>query len=405
MHLPANLLVGQSGGPTAVINCSLAGIIEEALRHPEIKGIYGLRRGLEGLLAGDLIDLRQESPETIRGLRDTPSAALGSCRRRLQSQDVPRALEILRTFGIRYFLYIGGNDSADTSHRLALAAQEAGYPLTVIGVPKTIDNDLPAMDHTPGYPSIARYVAIATKEIGLDAEATANVDPVRILEVMGRNAGWVAAAAALGKESPAEAPHLIYVPERPFSADKFLTDVQAIYRRLGRVVIVITETVRDESNTPWAIAVGRDAFGHPRLEGAAQRLCNLVRQRLGLRARFDKPGTLQRASSLCISSIDQEEAYMVGVAAVQAALAGETDKMVTLIRVSQEPYRCVTGLAPLVTIANAERRMPEHFLNQEGNFVTEAFLAYARPLLGGPLPRYVRLRGVPVTAPSAQHGP
>jgi len=397
MTLAANLLVGQSGGPTAVINCSLAGIVEEALQQPEIKGIYGLRRGLEGLLAGDLLDIRQEAPETIQGLRTTPSAALGSCRRKLQPQDTARALEVLRFFGIRYFLYIGGNDSADTSHRLALAAQEAGYPLRVIGVPKTIDNDLPEMDHTPGYPSIARYVAIATREAGLDAEATATVDPVRILEVMGRNAGWVAAAAALGKEAQEEAPHLIYVPERPFSADRFLADVQAVYRRLGRVVIVLTETVRDERGIPWAMAPERDAFGHPRLEGAAQRLCRLIRERLDLRARFDKPGTLQRVSALCASPVDQEEAYMVGVAAVRAALAGETDKMVTLIRVSKEPYRCRTGLAPLAAIANAERHMPDHFLNQEGNFVTEAFLAYARPLLGGPLPRYVRLRGEAVS--------
>lgn len=391
-----NLLVGQSGGPTAVINCSLQGIIEEARKQESIGGVYGMRRGIEGLLSGDLVDLRHERPATIHGLGRTPAAALGSCRRQLDDDDLQRALTMLHTYGIRYLLYIGGNDSADTSHRLAAAAQQAGMALTVVGVPKTIDNDLPEMDHTPGYPSIARYVAMATQDAGMDAQATASVDQVVILEVMGRNSGWVAAASALARRQPGQAPHLIYTPERPLSASRFLDHVQCTYREFGFVVAVVTETVRDEAGQPWAQAPEKDGFGHPRLVGAASRLCRLVRQELGLRARFNTPGTLQRSSTVCASPVDRAEAFAAGVAAVQAAVAGHNDQMVTIQRLSDRPYRSFTGLAPLDRIANHERHLPDSFINASGNFVTDVFLRYARPLIGGRLPAYVTLRGQPV---------
>jgi ATP-dependent phosphofructokinase / diphosphate-dependent phosphofructokinase len=386
------LLVGQSGGPTAVINASLAGILRECTRHGEIGGTLGMQRGVDGLLARQFIDLGGQSEALLRRLASTPSSALGSCRRKLDDSELPAAVNILVELGVRYVLYIGGNDSADTSHRLAAAAASAGYPLTVVGVPKTIDNDLVAMDHTPGYPSIARYVAMATQDAGMDAEATASVDQVRILEVMGRNSGWVAAAAAVAKRLPHQAPHLIYVPERPFSGDSFLADVEEAYKRFGFAVVVVTETVRDQAGRFWAQAPDADAFGHPRLVGAADRLCQLVRQNLGLRARFDKPGTLQRSSSLCASPIDRAEAEAAGEAAVQAAIAGHTDQMVTIQRMSDQPYRSFTALAPLAAIANAERQMPDEYLNAAGNFVTPAFLKYVRPLIGVRLPVYARLR-------------
>jgi 6-phosphofructokinase len=386
------LLVGQSGGPTAVINASLAGILRECSRHGEIGAVLGMQRGVEGLLAGQLLDLSGQSEAFLRRLASTPSSALGSCRRKLQDSELPAALGTLEESGVRYLLYIGGNDSADTSHRLALAAERMGYPLTVVGVPKTVDNDLVGMDHTPGYPSIARYVAMATQDAGMDAEATAGVDQVRILEVMGRNSGWVAAASAVAKRRSSQAPHLIYVPERPFSGDRFLADVEAIYKRFGFAVVVITETVRDQAGRFWAQAPEADAFGHPRLVGAADRLCQLIRQNLGLRARFDKPGTLQRSSSLCASPVDRAEAEAVGEAAVQAAVAGHTDTMVTIQRLTDWPYRSFTALAPLAEIANAERHMPDEYLDAAGSFVTSAFLAYVRPLIGVRLPVYARLR-------------
>jgi len=403
-----NLLVGQAGGPTAVINSSLAGVIEEALQHEVIAGIYGLRRGLLGLLAGDLIDLRRETAATIAGLRATPAAALGTSRRRFQDEDGPRLLATLRAHDIRYLAYIGGNDSMDTAQRLADLAQAAGYELRVVGVPKTIDNDLPHTDHTPGYGSAARYVALATQEAGLDAAATAVVDEVCILEMMGRDAGWVAAAAALarmgadGSLRPDEAPHLIYVPERPLSASRFLAEVATVYRRLGHVVAVVAETVRDEVGEAWAQSLGVDDFGHRRLVGTAERLCALVRQELGLHARFDKPGTLQRASFLCRSPVDEAEAYALGRAAVARLLAGESGVMLTLVRESDEPYRCSIGQVPLAAVAHGVRRLPDAYIAPEGNFVTPAFLTYARPLIGGPLPEYIRLRGVPVGLATAR---
>jgi ATP-dependent phosphofructokinase / diphosphate-dependent phosphofructokinase len=386
------LLVGQSGGPTAVINATLAGVLRECGRRGEIGAVLGMQRGVDGLLARQFLDLQGHSEALLRRLALTPSAALGSCRRKLDEAELPAALGILEELGIRYLLHIGGNDSADTSHRLATAAARAGYPLTVVGVPKTIDNDLVSMDHTPGYPSIARYVAMATQDAGMDAEATASVDPVRILEVMGRNSGWVAAAAAIARRRPNQAPHLIYVPERPFSAETFLADVEVAFRRYGFVVVVTTETVRDPSGRYWAQAPESDGFGHPRLVGAADRLCQLVRENLGLRARFDKPGTLQRSSSLCASPVDRAEAHAAGEAAVQAAVAGHTDQMVTIQRLAGRPYRSFTALAPLGDIANAERHMPDEYLNAAGNFVTPAFLTYVRPLIGVRLPVYARLR-------------
>jgi 6-phosphofructokinase 1 len=391
-----HLLIGQSGGATAVINASLVGAVRAALASDAVDSIYGARHGIEGVLRRDLLDLRAESPATWEALLATPSAALGSCRYKLQPEDPERALEALRALDVRYLLYIGGNDSADTGHRIALAAQAAGYDLSVICVPKTIDNDLPLTDHCPGYGSAARFIAQAVMDSALCTQAIPDHYPVKIIEVMGRDAGWLAAAAALGKARPEDAPHLIYVPERPFVRERFLADVRAVHRAVGYVVVVVAETVRDESGSPLGASgqQGADAFGHHLLGGAAQALVALVREELGLRARYDKPGDLQRMSAAHVSITDREEAYAAGVAAVRAALAGASDQMVTLERAPGPDYACSTGLAPLAAVANHVRPLPDAFLDEAGTGVTPAFQAYAAPLLGAPLPRHGRLAGV-----------
>lgn len=400
VHRPGHLLIGQSGGATAVINASLVGAVHEALAADDIVGIYGARHGIEGVLRQDFVDLRQESDATWSGLLTTPSAALGSCRYRLQPEDPERALAILRELGVRHFVYIGGNDSADTAHRIARAASAADYDLRVICVPKTIDNDLPATDHCPGYGSAARFIALATMDSALCTEAIPTHYPVKIIEVMGRDAGWLAAASALGKERAEDAPHLVYVPERPFSRSRFLDAVREMHQTYGYVVVVVAETIHDEDGHQLGEVghQGTDAFGHRLLSGAAQSLVSLVREELGLRARFDRPGDLQRMSSACVSSTDREEAYQVGRAAVRAVLAGETDKMVTLARVPGPVYACETGLVSLDAVANVQRLLPVDYLDVTGTMPTLAFRDYALPLLGEPLPRHVRLHGAPVSS-------
>jgi len=395
MALKGNLLVGQSGGPTAVINASLAGLIEEAKNHEEIEAIYGMEHGVEGLLLEEIVDLGSESDETISLLPKTPSAALGSCRKKLGEDDYERLLTILKAHNIRYLFYIGGNDSADTSHRIGALADEAGWQMRVVGIPKTVDNDLAYTDHCPGYGSVARFNALATRDAGLDTRALYSVDTVKIIETMGRNAGWITAATALAREQADDPPHLIYLPERTFDRERFLADVKREVEKGQGCVIAVCEGLRDESGQPlvsFKHAVGTDSFGHKQLGGVGDYLVNLIAEELRIKARFDKAGTIQRSSGIAQSGTDVAEAKMLGAAAVQRACESVTDQMVTLQRVSQKPYRCETALAPLADVANAERPVPDEFINEQGNYVTPAFLDYARPLIGGPLPAYARLK-------------
>lgn len=381
-----------------MINASLVGAVRAALAEDTIDGIYGALHGIEGVLGRDLIDLRLEPSHTWDALLQTPSAALGSCRYRLREGDAERAVAVLRELGVRYFLYIGGNDSADTAHRLALAAREMSYDLRVICVPKTIDNDLPDTDHCPGYGSAARFIALATMDSALCTEAMPSHYPVKLIEVMGRDAGWLAAAAALGKERDEDPPHLIYMPERPLNEARFLDDVRSAHAAYGYVVAVVAETVRDEQGRQLGEAghQGADAFGHKLLSGAAQYLVSLVRQELGLRARYDKPGDLQRMSSASASTVDRAEAEMVGSAAVRQIVAGVSDKMVTLVRRPHLPYTCDTGLTNLARVANTQKPFPAAFLAPDGLGVTSAYREYALPLIGDPLPRHTRLGRVRV---------
>ena len=304
-------------------------------------------------------------------------------------------MDVFAAHDVEYFLYAGGNDSMDTAHKVAMLAREKKYDLKVIGVPKTVDNDLMFTDHCPGYGSVARFNAITARDSSLDTEAIYTTDTVKIIETMGRDTGWITASTALAKEGEDDGPHLIYLPERPFYSEKFLEDVTSIYKRLGRVVVCVCEGLRDEKGE-FLTASGRtgdtDAFGHKQLGGVGEYLVNLVATKLKLKARCDRPGTIQRVSMTCASHVDLEEALRVGEVAVSKAIEGESDKMVTLVRKDSKEYSCETGLVDLEKVALKTRKVPDAFMNENGNFVTSEFMDYARPLIGGPLPEYTRLR-------------
>ncbi|MHB1294201.1 MAG: 6-phosphofructokinase [Anaerolineae bacterium] len=387
-----NIVIGQSGGPTAVINNSLVGVVHEAMEHSEIGGIYGMVHGIAGVMNEEFVDLRRESAETLEILRNTPASALGTVRYKVKDSDYERLLEVFMAYDVRYFFYIGGNDSMDTTHKMALLAQKRGYELHAVGVPKTVDNDLAFTDHCPGYGSAARFVATAIRDTGYDTYAMGDSSPIKLMEIMGRHAGWLAAATALAKETPEDPPHLVYVPERGVFLEQIIEDVRYWYEKLGYCVIAVSEGIKDEKGE--SIGSGRgdvDAFGHKLMGNVVDYLDGVLKKELNAKTRYDKPGYLQRSFASLMSPVDREEAYMVGRAAVRAALADESDKMVTLVRQPGPGYHIELGLAPLGEVANVERMLPPEFINERGNGVTEAFLEYARPLIGGPLPRYARL--------------
>jgi 6-phosphofructokinase 1 len=380
-------LVGQSGGPTAVINASVAGVISEALNHECIEEIYGTLNGVLGILQEDLIDLASESQQQIRALRHTPGAALGTCRYKLKKQsDYERVLEVFKAHNIRYFFYIGGNDSQDTADKISKLAQEQGYELRVIGVPKTIDNDLPITDHTPGYGSVIKYAATTVRELACDHEAMGQGDLVSIVEVMGRSAGWIAAGAALAKrrDHPHDPPHLIYLPEIPFDQAKCLEDIKRVLKREKFCMIVVGEGLIDADGNYVAADAATDAFGHNQLGGAGDFLKELVETNIpGVKARVAKPGIIQRAAATAGSKTDSDEAFLAGEAAVEAAIRGETDKMITLVRGDTDHYTCETGLAPLSDIANGVKKLPREWINEDGTSMNFQFLRYAQPLIQG----------------------
>jgi 6-phosphofructokinase len=387
-----DLLIAQGGGPTAVINCSLYGLVRQAQESESVGKILGARKGITGVLNEDLVDLRKQPKAIIEGLRNSPGAALGSCRYKVAEDDYPKIMDFIKRHRIRYFFYNGGNDSMDTANKVNLLAEREGYELYVIGIPKTIDNDLPFTDHTPGYGSAARYVAQSVRDLGMDIRALPT--PVSIFEAMGRNTGWLAAASSLAKTDKDSAPHHIYMPERAFEMEKFLADIESEVGRLGWAVVVVSEGIRTADGKPVYEASGvtqADQFGHTLPGGAASFLAGEVYRELKLRARSEKPGICGRASILCVSVVDQAEAEMVGRAAVDAVIKGESGKMVTLERKCGGKYKCTTGLVPLVDVANAENKMPDEFIDDDSAFVTAAFCEYAKPLLGGDLLEYVHL--------------
>ena len=392
-----NLIVSQSGGPTAVINNSLVGVIQEALRQEQIGEIYGALYGIRGVLDENFIDLRQEATETLELLRTTPGSALGMSRRKLIEDDYSRILDVFEAHDVRYFFYIGGNDSMDTSNKVSKMALEKGYELHVVGVPKTVDNDLVITDHCPGYGSAARFVANTVRDTGVDTESGYLSTPIKIVEMMGRHAGWVTAASVLGKKEEIDPPHLVYIPERPVTLETILEDIQQAYKTYGGVVVAISEGVTNPDGEPLMTAVeATDAFGHVQLGGISVWLSQKVKDDLGLKCRFEKPDTMQRSSILMASLVDREEAYRVGRDAVRFAAEGHTDCMVALKRDSGPEYHCSTVHVPLAKIANREKKLPDEMIGADGHSITSAFVEYALPLIGGELTPWTRLSRRPV---------
>jgi 6-phosphofructokinase 1 len=388
-----------------VINNSLVGVIEEAVQQERVTGVLGSLRGISGVLQDRFVDLARESQETLDLLRRTPGSALGTVRYKLQAEDYGRIVEVFRAYDVRFFCYIGGNDSMDTAHRVHLAAQELGYELSSIGVPKTVDNDLAHTDHCPGYGSAARFVALAVRDSGWDTEAMGPSSPVKVVEVMGRNAGWLTAAAALGRREAGDPPHLIYLPERPPEDEALVRDVARVVEEREHCVIALSEGAVTDTGPAEVDAFGHqmkggaevDAFGHQMKGGAAEYVAALLQAKLGLKVRMDKPNYLQRSFCTCMSEVDADEAYRAGRAAVRLALSGQSDVMVTLERQPGEVYHSRTGSAPLAEIANAEKLLPDAYITDSGNDVTDAFLEYALPLIGTPPPPIGRLARHPAS--------
>jgi len=394
MGAKGNAIFAQSGGPTAVINSSICGAIQEAQKHSEISVMYGSIHGILGVLNENMIDLNRESPRTIELLRQTPSSSLGSSRHKLKEEDYDRILKVLTAHDIRYFFIAGGNDSMDTANRVFKMAGEKGYELFVMGLPKTVDNDLPMTDHCPGYGSVARWLALSVRDAGLDTEAIYTSDTIKIVETMGRNAGWITAATVLARQREDDAPHIILLPEIPFNRERFLSDVERVYRKLGYALITCCEGLRDENGeylTASKRALDTDKFGHKQLGGVGELLCGMIADGLKIKARADKPGTIQRVSALLASRVDAAEAYATGAQAVRHAVEGKSGYMVTLKREPDREYACRTGIVSLAEVANREKKIPRDFINAEGNGVSPAFLDYVTPLIGDPLPEYARL--------------
>ena len=410
--LKGKAVVAQSGGPTAVINSSAAGVIQTALENSEtITGVYGALNGILGILREEMYDLGMEDPAEIDRLRRSPSSALGSCRHKLKSLEddlagYERILEVFRAHDIRYFFYIGGNDSMDTAAKLGTLAHRIDYEMIAVGVPKTIDNDLFGTDHCPGYGSVAKYSAASVMEAGRDTEALWTHDTCTVHEVMGRNAGWIAAATGLARRCDEDAPHIVLLPEVPFVKDRFVEDVRRCLGQFNRCFVACGEGVRDAEGQYLAEKKGAfatDSFGHVQLGGAADAVRGIIEHELDVKCRTNRAGTAQRNAMHFASRTDAEEAHMVGRAAVQAALDGVSGKMITLVRGQAGPYRCTTGLIDLEEVANGEKPLPPEFINEAGNGVTDAFRAYATPLLAGEADIEIARDGLPVYARLAKH--
>lgn len=417
MSRKANALYAQSGGVTSVINASACGVIETARRHRDVIGrVYAGRNGIIGVLQEDLIDTNRESAAAIRALMQTPAGAFGSCRHKLASPQDSRAeyerlIEVFRAHNIRYFFYNGGGDSADTCLKVSQLGKTLDYPIQAIHVPKTIDNDLPFTDNCPGFGSVAKYVAISTREAALDvASMCSSSTKVFILEVMGRHAGWIAAASGLAAEREGDAPHCILFPEIAFNRGRFLARVQRSVKRYGYCVVVAAEGTRSAEGDFLSDAGARDAFGHAQLGGLAPALAAMVRDELGYKYHWAVADYLQRSARHIAAQTDLDQAYAVGRAAVELALAGKNALMPCIVRGTGKRYRWSIGEAPLAKVANVEKTMPRRFISRDGFAITAAARDYLAPLIVGEaypqyvkgLPRYVRLKNTPVPRRLAQ---
>jgi len=405
---PRNAFYAQSGGVTAVINASAAGVIETARRYPRHIGkVYAGRHGIIGALTEDLIDTSLESPATIKALRHTPSGAFGSARFKLKGLEQNRAeyerlIEVFRAHDIGYFFYNGGNDSMDTALKVSQIGEALGYPITCVGIPKTVDNDLPLTDCCPGFGSVAKYIAVSTREAALDVASMARTSTkVFVLEVMGRHAGWIAAAGGLAGSKAGDPPQVILFPEIAFDQAAFLAKVKHSVERNGYCVIVVSEGTHYADGHFLAEAGTRDAFGHAQLGGVGPVVANLVKEQLGYKYHWAVADYLQRAARHIASKVDVEQAYAVGKAAVQFAVAGQNAVMPAIIRKSSKPYRWAIEAVPLSAVANVEKTVPRHFITADGFGITAACRRYLEPLIAGEdyppykngLPDYVRIKG------------
>ena len=391
-----NALIGQSGGPTTVINASLVGAIQAAEKREEIDRFYGAVNGLTGVLDEQMIDLFREDDEVINQLETTPSAALGTCRLKPKAPDLARCMEVFKAHNIRFFFYNGGNDSQLTCHLISELAQASDWEMQVVGIPKTIDNDLVVTDNSPGFGSAARFAAAAVQFAARDAEAFGAIE---VIEVMGRNAGWLTGATQVGRRDQQTAPHLVYLPEVAVAPEQFLADCRSQFEENGHLVVAVSEGFRFAEAELATTSEKVDEFGHTRLGGVAQAVGDMIEDELGVRARSDKLGNLQRCFAYCASQVDLDEAYAVGADAVDRACNGETDIMVTIERKSDDPFEFETATTSLMSVADETRVVPEQWINERKNGVTEEFINYAMPLMRGmagpvppELPRYPRLR-------------
>jgi 6-phosphofructokinase 1 len=407
MVLKGACLFGQSGGPTAVINASAAGVFLTALKSENITEVYGALNGISGVINDNIIDISKEDIEELNRLKYTPAAALGSIRYKLRhykddDTDYKKILDVFKKYNIRYFFYCGGNDSMDTCHKISGYMQEQKYDCRIIGIPKTIDNDLMGIDHCPGYGSAAKYIATTLLEVILDATSYTK-SRVTIIETMGRHTGWLAAASCLANRAGV-GPDLIYIPEIPFDVDQFIEDTARLYRENKRVIVVVSEGIVDKYGNfvlEKSENVEVDNFGHVHLGGVGYRLANEVKRRLELQTRVMELNLAQRCAGHIASKVDAEEAFTLGKKAVEFALRGDSDSMIVLNRVKTN-YKVEYGLYPLSQVANLERKMPREWMNEKGNNVMPQFIDYVLPLIKGEnkveyekgLPRYCKLKKV-----------
>ena len=414
--MAANLFYAQSGGVTAVINTTACGVIQAAREQGDVIGkVFAGRNGILGALHEDLIDTSLESDAAIAALRHTPGGAFGSCRYKLKGLEESRAqyerlIEVFRAHDIRWFLYNGGNDSMDTAWKVSQIAEKLHYPLTCVGIPKTVDNDLVETDNCPGFGSVAKYVAVSMMEAGLDVASMARTSTkIFVMEVMGRHAGWITAAAGLAARTPAEAPHILLFPEIPFDEAAFLARVDACVREHDFCAIAVSEGLRGSDGRLLAESGTRDAFGHAQLGGVGQQIAELIKTKLGHKYHWALPDYLQRSGRHIASGTDAQQAYALGRRAVELAIEGRNAVMPAIVRLSDTPYAWKIDVAQLQDVANREKMMPRHFISEDGFGITDACRKYLQPLIEGEdyppyvngLPAYVSLKNesVPRTLP------
>ena len=391
-----NAIIGQSGGPTSVINSSLAGVAETAVGSKRIGRVFGMRFAIQGVLEDQLLDLSREKTETLQALRDTPSSALGSSRLKLTDEHFPAVLDQLKKYDIRYFFMVGGNDTMDTIHRVVEYAAKHGWEMAGVGVPKTVDNDLFGVDHTPGFPSAARYVALSVLQAGLLARDMQRVDQFVVFQTVGRSAGWLPAAAACARTRSLTAPHIILLPERPFVRDQFLAAVESAQKQHGFVSIVCGEGITNPDGSPVSASSTTDNFQNVEFgamggTSAAMILHRMISDEFGWRGEFQVTESLQMCAADRAVKLDVKEAYGCGKQAVKLALKGKSGVMVTIERARGRDYKAEFGTIPLGEVANKERPMPDEYIAKGGMDVTPAFLKYVRPLIGD-LPEYANLK-------------